>query len=134
MHKIRPRLGNKQWSITLVAPGFVARSETIEAVRWARYRPVITLMHRVRKRQIGTRARFVTSLLMAGATRIRDPHSATVRAIKPVYVKNFNSLTRVTTGRAFLAPASPARKKRSAPGAHRKCMAGTRTERTHRLN
>lgn len=44
MHKIRARLRSKQWSITVVAPGFVARSETIEAVRWARYRPVITLM------------------------------------------------------------------------------------------
>ncbi|CAH2267285.1 jg14752 [Pararge aegeria aegeria] len=59
---------------------------------------------------------------MTGATRICDPHSATVRAIKPVYVKNFNSSARVTTGRAFLA-ASPARKKRSAPGAQRKCTA-----------
>lgn len=40
---------------------------------------------------------------MTGAARIRDPHSATVRAIKPVYVKNFNSSERVTTARAFHA-------------------------------
>ncbi|CAH0718235.1 unnamed protein product, partial [Brenthis ino] len=38
-----------------------------------------------------TRARLAASQLMTGATRIRDPHSASVRAIKPVYVKNFNS-------------------------------------------
>lgn len=35
MYKIRPCRGSKQWSITVVAPGSMARSETIEAVRWA---------------------------------------------------------------------------------------------------
>lgn len=62
--------------------------------------------------EVGTRARLAANQLMTGAARIRDPHSATVRAIKPVYVKNFNSPARVTTGRAFL----PREEKRSAPG------------------
>lgn len=55
------------------------------------------------------RARLAASQLMTVEARIRDPHSATVRAIKPVYVKNFNSSARVTTGRAFLA-------RRASPG------------------
>lgn len=56
-----------------------------------------------RTQEVGTRARLAAIQLMTGVARIRDPHSATVRAIKPVYVKNFNSSARVTTGRAFLA-------------------------------
>lgn len=72
---------------------------------------------------VGTRARLAANQLMTAAARIRDPHSATVRAIKPVYVKNFNSPARVTTGRAFL----PREEKRSAPGAQRKCTARERT-------
>lgn len=59
--------------------------------------------HRVRKRLERARASRRDLQLMTGVARIRDPHSATVRAIKPVYVKNFNSSARVTTGRAFLA-------------------------------
>lgn len=60
---------------------------------------------------------------MTGSARIRDPHSATVRAIKPVYVKNFNSLARVTTDRAFLARrASPGREEKAQrPRGGRKC-------------
>lgn len=60
---------------------------------------------------------------MTGSARIRDPHSATVRAIKPVYVKNFNSSARVTTDRAFLARrASPGREEKAQrPQGGRKC-------------
>lgn len=73
--------------------------------------------------QAGTRARLTASQLMTGSARIRDPHSATVRAIKPVYVKNFNSLARVTTDRAFLARrASPGHEEKAQrPRGGRKC-------------
>lgn len=88
--------------------------------------------------EVGTRARLAASQLMTGMARIRDPHSATVRAIKPVYVKNFNSSARVTTVRAFLARRGlprPRGKSAAPSGASRKCTAAdTRAKRTHRLN
>lgn len=98
-----------------------------------------TRSHRIRKKSGRARAsRRELANDRHGVARIRDPHSATVRAIKPVYVKNFNSSARVTTGRAFLARRClprPRGKSAAPPGANRKCTAvGTRAKRTHRLN